>query len=193
VLPLDRPPNAELVARAQAGEQDAWDAIVRSYEGLVWSVVRSFRLTDAEAGDVTQTVWLRMVEHLGSIRDPNAIGGWLATTARRECIALFKKSGRSVATDPVTLDEPDDRIEAPGASLLREERTRAVWQAMHELSDKCFQLLRILLADPPPTYIDVSAALEMPIGSIGPTRQRCLENLRALLERRGITGEFAAS
>ncbi|HEX9766278.1 MAG TPA: sigma-70 family RNA polymerase sigma factor, partial [Nitriliruptorales bacterium] len=162
-------------------------------EGLVWSVVRSFRLTDAEAGDVTQTVWLRMVEHLGSIRDPNAIGGWLATTARRECIALFKKSGRSVATDPVTLDEPDDRIEAPGASLLREERTRAVWQAMHELSDKCFQLLRILLADPPPTYIDVSAALEMPIGSIGPTRQRCLENLRALLERRGITGEFAAS
>jgi RNA polymerase sigma factor (sigma-70 family) len=181
------------VARAQAGDQGAWDAIVSAYEGLVWSVVRSFRLSDAEAHDVTQTTWLRLVEHLTSIRDPNAVGGWLATTARRECIALFKKSGRSVPADPVTLDEPDETAEAPGANLLREEKTRAVWQAMHELSDRCFQLLRILLADPPPTYIDVSAALEMPIGSIGPTRQRCLDNLRALLERRGITGEFAAS
>lgn len=190
---MDRPPNAELVSRARAGDQGAWDALVSAYEGLVWSVVRSFRLTDAEAHDVTQTVWLRMVEHLGSIRDPNAIGGWLATTARRECIALFKKSGRSVPADPVTLDEPDETIPAPGENLLREETTRVVWDTLHQLSDKCFQLLRILLADPPPTYSDVSAALEMPIGSIGPTRQRCLDNLRALLERRGISGEFAAS
>ncbi|MDX1511832.1 MAG: sigma-70 family RNA polymerase sigma factor [Nitriliruptorales bacterium] len=190
---MDRPPNADLVARAQAGEQDAWDAIVAAYEGLVWSVVRSFRLSDAEAHDITQTTWLRLVENLGSIREPNAIGGWLATTARRECIAAYKRSGRSIPTDPATLDEPDETVEAPGAGVFQQERAKVVWEALHQLGDKCFQLLRILLADPPPTYIDVSAALEMPIGSIGPTRQRCLENLRALLERRGITGEFAAS
>ena len=179
---------ATLVAAAADGDQAAWDAIVAQFDGLVWATVRSYRLADAEAADVTQTTWLRLVENLSGIRDPKRIGGWLATTARRECLRHLRTSGRSVPVDDDSVFDRAGTEPAPelDAGLLRDERDTGLWRAFARISDRCQQLLRILTADPPPSYDDVSEALEMPIGSIGPTRQRCLERLRVELAAEGI-------
>ncbi|HZD67870.1 MAG TPA: sigma-70 family RNA polymerase sigma factor [Actinomycetes bacterium] len=176
-----------LLAAASGGDQDAWGRLVGRFSGLVWAVVRSFRLEGDAAADVSQTTWLRLVEHLGDIRDPARLGSWLATTARRESIRTLKLSGRQLPTDEESQLEP-----APAAQnevslhLLRKERDVVLWRAFETLSARCRQLLRVLMADPAPTYAEVSAALAMPLGSIGPVRGRCLAALRQQLERLGI-------
>lgn len=177
-----------MVGAAAEGDQGAWDAIVAQFQGLVWATVRSYRLGDAEAADVVQTTWLRLVENLGGLRDPERLGGWLATTARRECLRCLRIGGRSI---PVEDDSVFDRAAAEpppdiDADLLRDERDTGLWRAFTRISERCQRLLRILTADPPPSYEDVSETLDMPIGSIGPTRQRCLDRLRAELVEEGI-------
>ena len=175
---------AELVRAAAEGDQAAWNGLVDRYNGLVWSVARSHRLAAADASDVVQTTWLRLVENLGRLQDPERVGAWLATTARRECLRTLRHSARQLPTEEL----PEEGVEARlDAALLVEERDRALWQAFGGLSDRCQALLRILVADPPPSYEDIGAALDMPIGSIGPTRQRCLERLRGLAEGEGVT------
>lgn len=179
---------ATLVRAAADGDADAWDAIVNQFQGLVWSTVRSYRLGDAEAADVVQTAWLRLVENLGTLREPERVGGWLATTASRECLRLLRTAGRSI---PVDDEAVFDRAGADtgsdiDAGLLRDERDSGLWRAFGRISDRCQRLLRILTADPAPSYDDVSDILDMPVGSIGPTRQRCLERLRAELVAEGI-------
>ena len=128
--------------------------------------------------------WLRLVENLGRLQDPERVGAWLATTARRECLRTLRHSARQVPTEELPEEGVDARLDA---ALLVEERDRALWQAFGGLSERCQALLRILVADPPPSYEDIGAALDMPIGSIGPTRQRCLERLRGLAEGEGVT------
>ncbi len=179
---------AQLVRDASHGDQRAWDAIIHQFQGLVWSTVRGFRLTGADAADVTQTTWLKLVEHLDRIQDPARLGGWLATTARHECLRCLRTSGRTIPTDDeATLDrassQPQPEIDA---DLLRDERDSALWRAFSRISERCQRLLRILAADPPPTYEDISLAFDMPIGSIGPTRQRCLDRLRVELAAEGV-------
>ena len=179
---------ATLVNAAADGDQNAWDAIVAQFQGLVWATVRSYRLGDTESADVVQTCWLRLVENLGKLREPERLGGWLATTARRECLRCLRTGGRSI---PVDDDSVFDRAAGDSgpeldAGLLRDERETGVWRAFGRISDRCQRLLRILTADPPPTYEDISETLEMPIGSIGPTRQRCLDRLRTELVAEGI-------
>jgi len=178
---------AALVVAARDDDEAAWHALVEEFGGLVWSVARAHRLSHADAADVSQTTWLRLAEHLGRIRDPERVGGWLAATARNECLRLLRRSQRELPLGE-DLPEPTDPEPSAGTLLLRRERASALWAAFEELSDRCRTLLRVLMADPAPAYEDVSEALEMPIGSIGPTRQRCLENLRRLAARRGITG-----
>jgi len=175
---------AALVHAAADGDRAAWDALVDRYNGLVWSVARSHRLSAVDASDVVQTTWLRLVEHLGRLQDPERVGAWLATTARRECLRTLRHSARMVVSE-----EPPEQVTEPqlDAALLAEERDRALWQAFGGLSERCQALLRILVADPPPSYEDVGAALDMPIGSIGPTRARCLEQLRRKLAVAGMT------
>ncbi len=175
---------AELVRAAAEGDQAAWNGLVDRYNGLVWSVARSHRLAAADASDVVQTTWLRLVENLGRLQDPERVGAWLATTARRECLRTLRHSARLLPTEELPDEGVDARLDA---ALLVEERDRALWQAFGGLSDRCQALLRILVADPPPSYEDIGAALDMPIGSIGPTRQRCLERLRGLAEGEGVT------
>jgi RNA polymerase sigma factor (sigma-70 family) len=175
---------AELVQAAADGDRDAWDALVDRFNGLVWSVARSHRLSTIDASDVVQTTWLRLVENLSRLQDPERVGAWLATTARRESLRTLRQSARQVPTEELPEVPEDARLDA---ALLVEERDRALWQAFGELSERCQALLRILVADPPPSYEDISAALDMPIGSIGPTRQRCLERLRGLAEGEGVT------
>ena len=171
------------VAAAASGDQCAWESIVAAYSGLVWAVARGYRLSAADAADVFQGTWLRLVEHLGDIRDASKLGGWLATAARREALALLRRSSRNLPADD--LEEMADGVGGTSVAvedeLLRTEEYQAVWQAFGRLSGNCQRLLRVAFADPPMRYEEISAALDMPMGSIGPTRTRCLANLRALL------------
>ena len=173
----------ELLAAAEQGGQDAWNALVDRYGRLVWSVIRGFRLDSATAADVSQTVWLRLVEHCGRIRDPERLASWLATTARNESIRASRRLARAVPTE-FSVDVPDDTAAGLDERLLDDEELREVLGAFTEMSAKCRELLQLLCTDPPLEYEEISEVLEMPIGSIGPTRARCLDRLRRLLGRR---------
>lgn len=173
------------VAAAAEGDRVAWDAIVDRYNGLVWATARGHRLSDADAADVVQTTWLRLVEHLTRIQDPERVGAWLVTTARRESLRVIAATSRVLPTD-----QPEEIVDdrgRPGDALLVQERDVMLRRALDSISASCRTLLRVLAADPPPSYEEVSAALDMPIGSIGPTRGRCLERLRSELAGFGIT------
>jgi RNA polymerase sigma factor (sigma-70 family) len=174
-----------LIRAAHDGDEAAWGAIVDRFSGLVWATARAHRLPPAEAADVVQTTWLRLVENLDRIHDPERLGAWLATTARRECLRQIRLRGRELPTGEDTLFEApaDDRVDQ---RLLTGERNAALWRAFARISERCQALLRLLGAVDPPSYEEVGAALEMPIGAIGPTRARCLEQLRRSPELAGL-------
>jgi RNA polymerase sigma factor (sigma-70 family) len=168
-------------------DEAAWGRLVARYGGLVWAVARAHRLSDADAADVCQATWLRLVEHLDRVRDRGALGGWLATTARRECLRMLRAGGRVVpVADPP--DSIDDRAQVD-ARLLASERDERLWSAFGRLERRDRALLRMLAADPRPSYEEIGCALGMPVGSIGPTRARALERLRReyRVERGAVT------
>ena len=178
--------TAELVAAAHDGDRGAWDELVARFGGLVWAVARAHRLDSADAADVAQTVWLRLVENLGRLRDPEHLGGWLRTTTRHECLRVLRRGGREFPDS----DSQADRLavpaeQSPEMQLLAGERDRVVWTAVSALSDRCRSLLRVLACAPEASYAEISASLGLPVGSIGPTRARCLEHLRRGLEAVG--------
>lgn len=149
----------------------------------VWAVTRAHGLSECDACDVAQTVWLRLYQQLGHLRAPDRLGAWLATTTRRECLRLLREQKRQV---PYAIVEQLASEVVPGVDELglREElrqESREVWRAFAEMPVSCQMLLRLLIAEPGLTYQMVSEALGMPIGSIGPRRARCLERLRANL------------
>ncbi|MET7571463.1 sigma-70 family RNA polymerase sigma factor [Streptomyces sp. NPDC005492] len=189
---VDRAQVGTLVQSAVDGDAAAWKAIVEGLSPLVWSVVRAHRLSDADAHEVYQTVWFRFAQHLRRIREPEKTGSWLASTARNECLKVIKGLKRLMPTDdPQVLDRISEE-RTPEQSLIESEeaaadaeRIRRVWQEFEELGERCRQLLRVLMASPPPSYQDVSAGLGIAVGSIGPMRQRCLRRLRARLDARG--------
>jgi RNA polymerase sigma factor (sigma-70 family) len=168
----------QIVRAAGRGDDAAWEALVERFSGLIWAVARGHGLSAADAADVSQTCWLRLAEHLERIRDPQRLGAWLATTARNESVNLLRHARRCVA-----LGE-DGEVAMPAectdvaARLLDGERDVALWRAFESLPPRCKTLLRVLTMDPAPSYVEVSAALGMPVGSIGPTRGRCLQSLR---------------
>lgn len=177
---------AQLVAAAAAGEQGAWDRLVGRFGPLVWAVARTYRLSPADAADVSQTVWLRLVEHLDRLREPDRLPGWLVTTSRNECLRVLRQQSRVVTFD-APFDRDDDG-EAVEAALLAGERDGLLWDAFRRLPEPCQLLLRLLMCEPPLSYADISLALRMPIGSIGPTRSRCLDRLRHSPEISRISG-----
>jgi RNA polymerase sigma factor (sigma-70 family) len=171
---------ADAVRRAAKGDQRAWDALVAAFGRMVWAVATGHRLGPADAGEVSQTTWLRLVEHLDRIEQPERLGGWLATTARRESLRLIKLRSREFPTDDESrLDHAGD-APTPETVALDHERDADVRRAFSELPERCRLLLHLVVVVKPP-YAEVAAALDMPIGSIGPTRARCLERLRRLL------------
>jgi RNA polymerase sigma factor (sigma-70 family) len=169
----------DLVARAKAGDQRAWDQIVERYAPLVWAVCRRHRLSRADTDDVGACVWLRLVERLDTIREPAALPGWLATTTRRECLRVLRTKDRETPVD----DHQhliDDANQSADDFVLAQERQIALRAAFAELSERCQHLLELLFTESRTSYGAIGETLGIPIGTIGPTRQRCLGKLRAM-------------
>jgi RNA polymerase sigma factor (sigma-70 family) len=176
----DNLPVTDLVTCARNGEKQAWCALVERYTPLIWSICLRYRLKDADAEDVGQAVWLKLVNHLDHLRDSAALPGWLATTARRECVRVLRATGRPPAGEQVRDAEniPDIQTATAEQILLAAEQHAALREAVTRLPSGCQQLLALLTADPPVTYAEISARLGIPAGSIGPNRSRCLDRLR---------------
>jgi RNA polymerase sigma factor (sigma-70 family) len=174
----------QLVTSAACGEDSAWDALVGEFSSLIWAVARAHRLHEADAADVAQATWLRLVEHLSRLNDPSRVGAWLATTARRECLRVLRENGRNVLVGDEAI-EPESSDPLPDDALLISERDDALRRSFSRLRASDQALLRLLAAEPRPPYEEISAALDMPIGSIGPTRQRALNRLREELAGQG--------
>ncbi len=172
---------ADLLSAARAGSEDALGQIVNELSPLLWQVARSAGLSQGDAEDVLQTVWMRLVTHLDSINDAGALTGWLVTTTKREAWRV-RAAGRKLlpADQDVFADLPD---KGPGSEeqVIFEDQRRELWAAIGMLSRRCQELLRIMAFAPRSDYATVAAALGMRVGSIGPTRGRCLAKLRALL------------
>ena len=170
----------DLVTCARGGDKQAWDALVERFAPLIWCICRRYRLGGADAEDVGQNVWLHLVDQLDKIRDPAALPGWLATATRRECMRVLHTvrgpHAAGYALDAETI--PDDQALMADQELLVAERRAALREAFAHLSPCCQQLIAALIEDPPVPYTQISARLGIPVGSIGPTRSRCLNKLR---------------
>ena len=175
----DDPCVTDLVTRARNGDQQAWNALVERYAPLIWSICRHYGLGRADAEDVGQRTWLQFISQLGAIRDPAALPGWLATTTRRECSrVVYATRGSQAAGHLLNESIPDKHTGTADQELLAAERHAALREAFTCLSPSCQQLMAILTEDPPVPYTEISARLGLPVGSIGPTRRRCLDKLR---------------
>lgn len=171
-------PVARLVTEARGGDQQAWDALVERYAPLVWSICRRHQLAAADADDVGQSVWLHLVGKLGTIRDPAALAGWLATTTRRECVRSLR-ARRPILGQVYDIEHiPGNQSATAEDELLTAERHAALREAFTGLPPRSQQLIALLTEDPPVPYAQISTRLGIPIGSIGPTRRRCLDKLR---------------
>lgn len=192
----DDPSVVALVARAADGDQDAWDEIVERYAPLLWSICVRYRLSPDDSKDVGQTVWMLLVEQLGRLREPAALPGWLATTTQRECMRVLGVSRRTNQFAWTTLD--DESQQYPDSvdieqELIAAERDAALRVAFGELSPHCQQLLAMMISDPPSTYAEISAALHVPVGSIGPQRGRCLQHMRRSGALAALTDDAAGA
>jgi RNA polymerase sigma factor (sigma-70 family) len=180
---LQTPDIARLVRGAAAGDRQAWERLVDQYARLIWAITAEFKLAESDAADVAQTTWLRLLEHIDRIEYPDRVGSWLAATARNECLRSLAARKRLVlghddeVLTGVIGSEPevDERI-------LAHERDQVVREAMSCLPKRWQRLLELLMADPPASYAEISDQLGVPVGSIGPTRGRCLAQLRVLLQ-----------
>jgi RNA polymerase sigma factor (sigma-70 family) len=174
----------DLVRRAADGDRWAWERLIDQYGRLIWAMGRDFKLMESDAADVVQATWLRLFEHIDRLECPARVGSWLATTARHECLRVVAARKRMV------LVQDDDAafkgVIAPQPAvderLLADERAADVRKAISHLPRQWQQLLGMLMADPPASYAEISDQLGLPVGSIGPTRGRCLARLRVLLQ-----------
>lgn len=182
-------PVAGWVRAAAAGDSRAWEQIVDRYNDLLWSICRTHRIGDEDAADVVQLTWLRLLENLERIRDPERLAGWLATTCRRECRALLRRSRPSVNVDEPNMERLLGGGDPADEPVLTAAQHAALWQAFQRLSEWCQRVLRALVVDAedgPPSYRLAAAMLHTRPGSLGPTRARCLSQLRKLLDSSGI-------
>ncbi len=178
--------TAEAVHNAAHGDPHAWNELVDRFTGLLWWIARGYGLSTADAADAIQTAWAKLVERLDTLHDPDHVGAWLATTTRRECLKTLRAGAR---THPAPDDDLDgaDPAAPPDAVVADRERDALVWAAIETLPVRRRHLMRALMSDSPPSYDELSAQLDIPVGSIGPTRARCLQQLRAELEAAGLS------
>jgi len=171
---------ADTVRRAAGGDQQAWCELVGRYGGMLRSIARTFRLSTADAEDAGQVTWTLLVQHVGRVRDPARIGGWLACTMRRECMRLSTRNRPEILV-PGTDDDPRTAADAADLPLLNEERAELIRSALARLPPRQRELLLALSPDPAPTYGEIAESLSMAIGTIGPTRAKALRRMRDLL------------
>lgn len=178
---METPDLVELVTAARDGDREAWGALVDQFAGIVFAVCRSFRLIPADAADVSQTVWLRLAENIERIEHPERLGSWLVTTTKRECLAQLRTRARfepaSTALEWVPSPHPE-----PEEVATTQETICEVATAFALLSARCRDLLRRVVTERMASYQSISHELGIPVGSIGPTRSRCLEHLRRHLQ-----------
>lgn len=172
-MPVDHESTSDLVRRAGQGDADAWRALVGRYSRLLCAIARSYGLSGADADDVMQTTWLKLVERLTLLRDPGRAGAWLAVTARRESMAALRRLGRE---RPMQGYGPS--VTGPHHAVFGRDRAALVAAALEAIPPRCRDLLELLVSSPRLSYAEISAALEIPVGSVGPTRARCLTRLR---------------
>lgn len=190
--PLAELPAAELVAAARGGATEAWSEIVARYERLVSGVVGSFRLQEADAADAIASTWLRAMEGLPTLREPDRLGGWLRTIARRECLAVLRQTAFEEPSDVAVAGMP--AVEpGPEAVVVACEVGRVIAATLTQLPGRGRRLILALFYLPRLPYTTVAADAEMPIGSIGPTRKRALGALRAGLEQAGYGPDALAA
>jgi RNA polymerase sigma factor (sigma-70 family) len=181
-----------LVDECLAGSQESWNRIVDRYTPLIWAIARGHRLSEADCEDVCQITWMRVIQHLGKLRDPEKLAGWISVSARRESLKHIQKSGRSTPIeDPEVFDRPQPSANLPEETALDRETRDEVLLAFCSLSPKCQALLGLLVAEPPMSYDEVSATLGLARGSIGPIRGRCLKHLERAMEREASRSEQA--
>lgn len=173
-----------LVEGARRGDATSWNRLVDQHTALLWAVTRAYRLTRSDAADIVQVAWLRLVEHLDELKEPERLGSWLRTTVRRECLRVLRLGYREVLVDDsawATSKDPDVRG-SPEARAVQREEAALLWRAFRQLGVRCQELLRaLILTSPEMRYDEVADALGLRIGSIGPTRGRCLDQLRRIL------------
>ena len=185
---------AGLVRRAAQGERRAWERLVDQYARLIWAITRDFKLGESDAADVSQATWLRLLEHINRIEHPDRVGSWLAATARNECLrSLAARKKVVLADDDVTLDSAAVHEPAVDERLLAAERAQVVREALSRLPPKWQQMLELLMSDPPVSYAEISDQLGLPVGSIGPTRKRCLAKLHELLHSTSTDTQIAGA
>jgi RNA polymerase sigma factor (sigma-70 family) len=175
---------ASAFERWTGGDAVALDELVRLMTPVLWHVVRAYRLSAEVSEDVVQTTWLALVRSRDSIHEAAAVGGWLTTTARREAWRVAKATGRGIPVDDDELDRRLPEEESPESEVVRRDGDDRLWGAVERLSERCQALLRIVAFEHRPDYTSIAANLGMPVGSIGPTRGRCLQKLRALIDDR---------
>jgi RNA polymerase sigma factor (sigma-70 family) len=177
--------TAELVQRAAEGHELAWRRLIDEFGPRLRHISATYRLGEAEAADAVATTWLKLVEHIGSLRDGCVVQAWLVTTLRRECLARARARGRErPVAGFVGVDEPVHIVDFD-RWLVRADDRRIVRRALMELTGPQRQLIAMLFADPALSYAEISASLAIPIGSIGPTRCRLLDKLRHAMSEHG--------
>ncbi len=168
---------------AAAGDRHAWERLVAQFARLIWSITADFNLAQSDAADVAQTTWLRLLEHIDRIEYPDRVGSWLAATARNECVRYLAARKRVVlAHDEEVLTGVVSSGSDMDERILADERDQVVRDAVSRLPTRWQRLMELLMADPPLSYAEISDQLGVPMGSIGPTRGRCLAQLRVLLQ-----------
>jgi RNA polymerase sigma factor (sigma-70 family) len=179
-----------LVTAARDGDEAAFDELIHRYERYVWSAVNGYRLSTQDAHDVVQITWLRLVENLGRLREPDRVGSWLATTASRECLRVIRHRDREVSgADEMLAQVPDDRTPSPEQQAVDDVMAAQLWRHVAALPDRGQILLTALSSNDAPAYAELSRRTGMPLGSIGPTRGRYLRRLRQVLEAAGMALE----
>jgi RNA polymerase sigma factor (sigma-70 family) len=177
-----------VVEQARDGNPQAWGELVARFGVMIAATGRRYRLTPADVAELQQTTWLRLVENIHRVEQPDRVGGWLATTARRESLQLLRKASRyHTGADQILANMPDHHLPEPDTRPIAEEREAVLRAAWGRLKPRCQELLARLVTDEPVGYKDLSSLMQMPVGSIGPTRARCLEHLRRLVEDEGVT------
>ena len=181
--------DPELIEAARESDEEAWEQIVARYQPLINAISRRYRLAPSDAHDVSQHVWMQLLDHIDKLREPRALRGWIAVTTTHRCYEISRGQKRSVSVDPLAIgsfdlvDTAAKRMNSDGRldiddDLLRAEERSAIRQGLAELTEVQQQLLLLLVADPPVPYCEIGRRMNLPTGSIGPTRARLLTKLR---------------